>query len=133
MGTCLRFLGRNFVSNLDIGSGRPGRRTNEANSDVAALAYNSRLREGHISEFIFGIYAKVGSLGYFSDLSNFRVPSYGSVSSFRGGSPTKTGQTHRTLLRFKQKLRNRTVTRHTKVRKVRTIRYGPQILRTFQI
>ena len=73
------------------------------------------------------------SIGYLSDLSDFRVPSYGSISDFRGESPFKTGQIQRTLLRFKPKLRNRTITRHTKVRKVRQIPYRPKTLRIFKI
>ena len=38
-----------------------------------------------ISEFRFEIYAKI----HFSDLLDLCVPSYGSVSNFRGESPVK--------------------------------------------
>ena len=44
--TSFEFVGRNFAPGSEIGSvrsGRPGPRTNDAKSDFAALAYNSRL------------------------------------------------------------------------------------------
>ena len=86
MGTSLGFRGQNFVPSSDIGSvwsSRVGHRTCEVKSDVIVI--NSTL----------------GSIGYLSELSDFRVRSCGSATELRGEPPTKTGQIHRILLLFK--------------------------------
>ena len=106
----------------DIGSVRSGwvgLRTYEAKSDINVLDYNSRLRRDSAYPSSYSISTQnVGSIGYLSNLLDFRVSSYGSVSDFRGESPVKPVRICFDLLRFKPKLRNRTVTRHTKDRKV---------------
>ena len=64
-GTSLGYLGQNFVPNLDIGlvrSVRVGLQTHEAKYDVAALAYNSRLR-GDIT-FVSSYSDYTQNLGY---------------------------------------------------------------------
>ena len=66
------------------GSGRVGLRTYEAMSDFGVLPYNSRLRG--VVTFLSSVSESaqnLGSIGCSSDLSDFCVPSYGSVLDFR--------------------------------------------------
>ena len=123
MGTSLGFWGHNCVPSSDIGSTRSvrlGPLTYEAKPDVVAVVYNSQLC-GDIT--FLSSYSKytqnLGSIEYLMDLSDFRVPSYGLVSDLRGESPVKPIGLGSVLLRFKPKIRDRTVTRHMKVRKDR--------------
>ena len=66
-------------------------------------------------------------MGYFVDLSDFRAPSYGSVSGFRGESPVEPIGLCSDLLRSKPKVRNRTVARGAKVRKFHQIPFRSQV------
>ena len=73
MGTSLSWWGSEFCAEFGyrvglVGSGRPGLRTYDAKSDFAALDSEST--------------RSLGSTGYLSDLSDFGVLSYGSVSDF---------------------------------------------------
>ena len=67
-----------------VRSCRPRPRTSEVKSFSAALVYNSRLRG--VSTFLSSdseSTQNLGSIGNLMDLSDVRVPSYGSVSDFR--------------------------------------------------
>ena len=93
MGTSLGFRGQNFVPSSDIGSVRSGRHgfpTSDPEPDFTTWGYNSRLRRA--STFLSSdseSTQNLGSIGYLVHLSDFRVPSYGSVSGFRGESLVK--------------------------------------------
>ena len=133
-GTSLGLVGQNFVPISDIGSVQSSRleiRTYDAVSDFTALADNSRLRG--VRTFLSS-YAEstqnYGSRGYLSDLSDFRVPSYGSVSDFRLETEQNPMGFDRT---FTPEVRNRTIRRQTEVRRVSIITFRPQILRRLRI
>ena len=74
-----------------VRSGQLGLRTYEPMVDVAALNHNSRLRVDNTFQSSYsGSTQNLGYVGCFWDLSDFRVPSYGSVLDFRGESPVKS-------------------------------------------
>ena len=104
--TCFGFPVERFLLSSKTWSARSSRlglRTYEAKSDVAALDYNSRLRRD------------IPFLSSYSD------------PDFEGEFPVKLIGLCSDLLCFKPKVRNRTVTRHTKVRKVHQIAYRPEL------
>ena len=93
MGTSLGFRGQNFVPSSDIGSVRSDRHgvpTSDAELYFTTWGYNSRLRRA--STFLNSdseSTQNLGSICYSVHLSDFCVPSYGSVSDFRGESLLK--------------------------------------------
>ena len=107
LGTSEGFMGQKFVPSSDIASGRSGRprpRTSDPKSNLAVLAYNYRLCR--VSTFL-STYSEstqnLSSTGYMMDLSDSCTPE---LRFGFGLSANLLGQTHRTLLRFKPKLRN---------------------------
>ena len=62
-------------------------------------------------------------IGYLSDLSEFCAPSYGLVADFRLEPEQIGAKSDEFDRRLNPKVQNRTVTRHTEVRKVHKIPY----------